>query len=67
MKNNIGVTDRTVRITVGVSLLVWAFTGGPVWAYLGLLPLLTGLVRWCPAYSLLGLKRQKPNLDIPKR
>lgn len=59
MKKNIGVIDRVIRIVVGVSLLVWAFTGGPAWAYVGIVPLFTALVRWCPAYSLLGLKTGK--------
>ncbi len=59
MENNISIFDRTIRIVVGVSLLVWAFAGGPQWAYLGIVPLLTGWIRWCPAYSLLKGKKGK--------
>ena len=55
MKLNIGVIDRSIRIIVGIALLAWAILGGPVWAWIGLLPLLTGAVRVCPAYSLLGI------------
>ncbi len=55
MKKNVGGIDRALRITAGVALVASAATGllGP-WAYLGLLPLATGLMGWCPPYSLLG-------------
>jgi len=51
---NVGNVDRTIRIVVGVALIVWASTGGPTWAYVGIVPLITGLFRYCPAYSLFG-------------
>lgn len=55
MKANVGCTDRAVRIIAGVALIGWAlFFGGPVWAWIGILPLVTGIARFCPAYSLLG-------------
>lgn len=56
MQKNIGGIDKVARIVVGVALLVWAALGGPVWAWIGVLPLATGLLGWCPAYSLLGIK-----------
>ena len=56
MKANIGNLDRIVRIGVGVVLLGLTATGTiGAWGYIGILPLLTGLVRICPAYSLLGI------------
>lgn len=54
MTANVGSTDRIIRIVVGVALIVWALMGGPAWAWIGVLPLVTGLVRICPAYSILG-------------
>ena len=56
MTANIGVLDRSLRIGAGVVLIGLAITGviGP-WGYIGILPLLTGLVRVCPAYSLFGI------------
>ncbi|MBA4193842.1 MAG: DUF2892 domain-containing protein [Comamonadaceae bacterium] len=55
MKKNVGGIDRALRITIGLSLVAAAFAGvlGP-WAYLGVLPLATGLMGWCPPYSLFG-------------
>jgi hypothetical protein len=56
MKVNIGSADRTVRILAGGLLIGLAATGVlGVWAYLGLVPLLTGAFRHCPAYAALGL------------
>ncbi len=56
MQNNVGGIDKIARIVVGIALIVWAIAGGPVWAWIGVLPLATGLLGWCPAYSLLGIK-----------
>lgn len=60
MSHNVGVTDRIIRIVVGLALIAFAFRNGyPIqgwhWAGLvGLIPLLTGIFATCPAYSLLG-------------
>lgn len=56
MQKNIGGIDKVARIVIGVALLVWAALGGPVWAWIGVLPLATGLLGCCPAYSVLGIK-----------
>jgi hypothetical protein len=55
MEKNIGKTDRIVRAVVGVALILWALTGGPVWAWIGILPLATAGISFCPAYKLLGM------------
>lgn len=57
MTQNVGGIDRILRIIVGVALLAWGFvlSAEPVWwAAIGAVPLLTGIISWCPAYSLLG-------------
>jgi hypothetical protein len=56
MKVNVGGVDRAVRIVAGVALIALAITGtiGP-WGYIGIVPLLTGFMRVCPAYNLLGI------------
>ncbi len=55
MKINVGGIDRSLRIIVGLALIAWAIFGGPVWAWIGVVPLATGLFRFCPFYTLLGL------------
>lgn len=56
MKVNEGSFDRTVRVILGAGLLALAFVGPKTpFGYLGLIPLLTGLVGYCPLYGLLGL------------
>lgn len=56
MNRNIGTTDRNIRLVVGVALLSLAFFGPrtPI-GYLGLIPILTALVNFCPLYALFGL------------
>ena len=59
-KTNAGTADRAVRIIVGLALLVWFFMdqGQGFWHYaklIGIMPLLTGLMGSCPAYSLFGM------------
>lgn len=56
LKMNIGTVDRLVRILAGAGLIALAATGTiGVWGYVGVIPLLTGLLRTCPVYSLLGV------------
>jgi Inner membrane protein YgaP-like, transmembrane domain len=55
---NVGGIDRILRIVAGIAVLSLFFMlegNARYWALLGLVPLLTGLFRFCPAYSLLGL------------
>jgi hypothetical protein len=47
--------DRALRAAFGIALIVWAVTGGPVWAWVGIVPLLTAGMGFCPAYTLLGI------------
>ena len=56
MTANIGDTDRYIRIAVGCALIIWGLLGGPFWAVIvGAIPLATALIRYCPAYSILGM------------
>ncbi len=56
MKVNEGGLDRILRVLVGLAVLSLAFVGPKTpWAYLGLVPLLTGAIGYCPLYSILGL------------
>jgi hypothetical protein len=55
MKFNVGGIDRVLRILVGLALVAWAVMGGPIWAWIGVVPLATGAIGFCPLYPLLGL------------
>jgi hypothetical protein len=56
MKCNVGGIDRTLRISVGALLVALAVTNVVGWwGWLGVIPLATGLFRFCPAYPLLGI------------
>ncbi len=55
MKKNIGSWERTTRIIAGLFILTLTFVGPKTpWAYLGIIPLATGLIGWCPPYALFG-------------
>ena len=56
MKTNMGGIDRTLRIVVGLGLVAWALMGGPIWAWIGVVPVATGASGWCPAYLPFGLR-----------
>jgi len=55
MKLNVGGIDRIARIAVGLGLVAWAAMGGPVWAWIGIVPLGTGAMGFCPLYHILGM------------
>jgi hypothetical protein len=60
MNKNVGIIDRTLRIVAGLALIALTTTGtiGP-WGWIGVVPLATGVLGWCPAYSLFGFKTCK--------
>ena len=56
MKSNVGGFDKILRIVVGAALIGATVAGLlPVWGYIGIVPLATGLIGWCPLYPILGL------------
>lgn len=59
MQANVGGIDKWVRIALGVALIAWAVMGGPVWAWIGVVPLATGLFNFCPLYKVLGINTCK--------
>lgn len=59
-KTNVGSVDRVLRIAIGLALIVLAATGTVgAWGWIGVLLLVTGIVRVCPAYLPFGLSTCK--------
>jgi hypothetical protein len=55
-KVNEGTIDRALRAVVGLGLIAIVFVGPKTpWGWLGIVPLATSLMGWCPAYTLLGI------------
>ncbi len=59
MKANVGGIDRILRILVGVALVGWGIYARNWWGAIGLIPLFTALVGWCPLYTLIGVSTRK--------
>jgi ABC-type polysaccharide/polyol phosphate export permease len=56
MKANVGTIDRVVRIIIGLVLIALVFVGPQTpWGWIGIVPLATALIGFCPAYALFGL------------
>ncbi|MFT7771738.1 DUF2892 domain-containing protein [Roseateles sp.] len=56
MKANEGTVDRGLRVVAGLALIALAATGTVgAWGWIGVVPLLTGIVGWCPLYAVLGI------------
>ena len=62
MKANVGIVDRLLRIVIGVLLLAFALkigfpdTGWNWLGWIGIVPILTAVIGYCPAYSLVGIR-----------
>ena len=56
MKQNVGSIDRAIRAIVGIGLISLVFVGPQsVWGWIGIVPLATAIIGWCPPYALLGI------------
>jgi hypothetical protein len=59
MKCNVGKTDRVLRIVAGLGIIGFGLATQNWWGAVGIVPLFTGIVRWCPAYMPLGISTNK--------
>ncbi|HYN39177.1 MAG TPA: DUF2892 domain-containing protein [Rhodospirillales bacterium] len=56
MGKNVGTIDRVLRIVAGLVLIALVFVGPQTpWGWIGIVPLATALIGWCPAYRLIGV------------
>ena len=57
MDKNVGNADKLVRVVLGIALLAMVFVGPQTaWGWIGVIPLATAAVGWCPLYTVLGIK-----------
>ena len=62
MKKNLSSADRMFRFILGIVLLFLVFTGPQTnWGWLGLIPLMTSMVGYCPLYAIFGWSTRKPS------
>lgn len=60
MRKNEGAVDRLLRVALGLVLIALVYTGPQTrWGWLGLIPLVTGLVGYCPLYAVLGFSTNR--------
>ena len=57
---NVGTTDRIIRIVAGLALIALTLMGQiGIWGWLGLIPIATAFLKFCPAYTLFGIRTCK--------
>lgn len=61
MQCNVGTTDRTVRIVLGLCIIAAGFYFQSWFGLIGVVPLMTGALRWCPAYLPFGFSSCRKN------
>jgi hypothetical protein len=59
MKLNVGSADRVIRIVVGVAICAAGWYYHSWWGLVGVVPIVTAAIGWCPAYMPLGLSTKK--------
>jgi len=59
MKLNVGSADRVIRIVVGVAICAAGWYYHSWWGLIGLVPMVTAAIGWCPAYLPIGLSTKK--------
>ncbi|NOR51108.1 MAG: DUF2892 domain-containing protein [Gammaproteobacteria bacterium] len=59
MNKNMGGIDRSLRLVAGAALIGWAVISGNPWGFVGVIPVFTALIGWCPAYLPFGIKTCK--------
>ncbi|QPT39450.1 Protein of uncharacterised function (DUF2892) [Oligella ureolytica] len=60
MNKNIGSVDRLIRIIIGIVLIALTINGNiGVWGWIGIIPLATALINFCPLYRILGFSSRK--------
>ncbi len=59
MKKNVGSVDKVIRIILGVLIIALGIYNQSWWGLVGIVPLFTAFISWCPVYSLIGISTNK--------
>ena len=59
MNKNVGSTDKVIRIIIGAAIVGAGVSFKSWWGAVGIVPILTALMGWCPPYALLGINTSK--------
>ena len=60
MRKNVGSVDRLLRLILGVVIIVWGVYDESWWGLIGVVPLMTGFMNWCPIYIPFKISTIKP-------
>ena len=55
MNINVGKYERIIRIVAGLAIIIWGVYAKNWWGLIGAVPLITGLIGWCPPYAMFGI------------
>lgn len=61
MERNVGKTDKTIRIVVGVVIIAIGIVAKSWWGLVGVVPLATAFINYCPLYSIMGINTSSEN------
>lgn len=59
MNKNVGNADKAIRLVIGVGIIVAGVLNESLLGAIGLIPILTGLLSWCPLYTIFGINTNK--------
>lgn len=59
MKKNVGSTDKIIRIILGLAIIIIGIITQSLWGLIGLIPIVTALIGWCPLYLPFGISTCK--------
>ncbi len=55
MNINVGKYERVIRVVAGLAVIAWGVYAKNWWGAIGVVPMLTGLIGWCPPYAMFGI------------
>lgn len=63
LKKNVGYIDSIIRVVLGTLIVAIGLYYNSYWGFIGLIPVISGAISFCPVYRLLGITTMNPNLE----